>query len=970
MSNSQPLGNSSSKFLPARSIFRSLAKSSRNSSSSPRNDITSLAQADPPRQSSTSSYSLELSRLELNGPHDFVEYPSEPDTELEVIDVETSLVAHKSSLITYLTSRSRSHSNFDRSQAIKLNPSENFTSCNRPRASFETSSRPRLRPTQTFADTTRFECRPSLGNRSKSSLESSIGSESSEVGINQLAIHRNHQVAQLATEDAEPSKPLSIRAAPQPQAFSERPRPISHIRFSHLRPKGSENDLCPAGSRGRRFATCETLQTSSNVLVEVGQQVPGEEQTINSTDAPLSQFGSAPRNSSSERFQNSLDDETVFSGPNMSFKASTTTDEVSSPSGRSLNLPIRLESKDDLLGILERLMGPDILRTSNLARLRKSLDDDLSSDQAVSNLVMKADLSDDSNSPHNGPPSSDSLWLHRKPASAGPTLLTRLGWRGGKATSANTAKPESNEVRTDALPVNVYPHMPSRTQPAFQLPFSDTRSLCRVSFGGMKHYLPIVAVRAIQEIGRRGMRTPGLLATTGDPDRLEYLINNIYNSSPGYGYDFDLAQESIQTLSDLLFCFLRTLPEPLLGEDMFELLWSGCVNPAIGSTPVPLESAEAVSSSVLVAQCVLRLMPPRHFSLIICLFSFMAKTLRFSDNGLTAPALAGVFGPTLFSARSSRGGSQVGVEHASPVRHKTVKVVVWMLENWKSISTGVFVELFQLKLPPLSANHRPFEGFQSRRNGLREFPIELRTLFPAPVVRRRRSSFEPPQSLPTWTSSPDHAHTGRRKLGRTKSFVARSLSPISQALVLPEPLPMSISPPLAQVSKPRVLRDQASGVVDLELVPTPLAESDAQNDKMAGSSETTWAQVACTQTPRLTRCRSSRVLSSRPSYRTAHLRSSSNELTLPHLAKPTLKTMREILAGRQAAAAIQLETTQPIGSQLTYDPTPGELTDADELTGTNELTHDRASAAFVYATWLSIEVKGGKRRETKEEGFI
>lgn len=82
-------------------------------------------------------------------------------------------------------------------------------------------------------------------------------------------------------------------------------------------------------------------------------------------------------------------------------------------------------------------------------------------------------------------------------------------------------------------------------------------------------------------------------------------------TGPSYGENLSISNEPIHTLSGILKLYLRDLPQPLVHPSIWNALDTLCIEPDPKKLQIPIETRVAS------AQILLRLMPPRSFSLLL-----------------------------------------------------------------------------------------------------------------------------------------------------------------------------------------------------------------------------------------------------------------------------------------------------------------------------------------------------------------
>lgn len=275
-----------------------------------------------------------------------------------------------------------------------------------------------------------------------------------------------------------------------------------------------------------------------------------------------------------------------------------------------------------------------------------------------------------------------------------------------------------------------------RPKAVFGVPLSETSryASCVTIIGGQRHVLPIVAFAAVEDIYKRGMGTPGLLRIAGDLQRIDRLVS-VFDSPPSYGDRQDVSGEDVHTLCGLLKRFLRALPDPLLDPRLTSVFWHACVEPAIRSEQVANDNAfftvqtpDTIESHserrrVAIAQCILRLLPSRSFSLLVYVTAFLSQVPLFPGNKLTLESVSAVLGPALLAPRdvglpglgvgamstvggSVAGGSQVkDSKSQEDLRFEAGKRasegLLWLLRNWNEVTDGLLEERFDVDVEHL-----------------------------------------------------------------------------------------------------------------------------------------------------------------------------------------------------------------------------------------------------------------------------
>ncbi|CUA76522.1 Rho GTPase-activating protein 29 [Rhizoctonia solani] len=211
-----------------------------------------------------------------------------------------------------------------------------------------------------------------------------------------------------------------------------------------------------------------------------------------------------------------------------------------------------------------------------------------------------------------------------------------------------------------------------------------------------RHNLPICVFASVEEICRRGISAPGLFLAAPPPN--ERTIENLtraFDQGPSYGVGMSLAKEDISNICALLKLYFRGLPEAVLSRSLWPIIQQ--------LTLVHNNDAKTTSAQVAAIQAILHLQHSTNFSLLVYIFAFLHQlVLHGSQNGLSIPMLAGIFGPALFSPRKGntvRMGCLMSPPPESQVLVKTfqsaqdvaegTRVMTWVLEHWDGIATGL-----------------------------------------------------------------------------------------------------------------------------------------------------------------------------------------------------------------------------------------------------------------------------------------
>ncbi|KAF8603325.1 Rho GTPase activation protein [Ceratobasidium sp. AG-I] len=238
---------------------------------------------------------------------------------------------------------------------------------------------------------------------------------------------------------------------------------------------------------------------------------------------------------------------------------------------------------------------------------------------------------------------------------------------------------------------------------------SSAYANCQVVLGDHTHSLPICAFASVEEICRRGITTPALFRFAPSPtERTLESLASAFEQPPYYGSRTSLAGEDISNICALLKLYLRALPEPVFSPTLWPILQQ------ITSTPHSSDPEADDATRTAAFQALLHLHPPTSFSLLTYLLSFLHHLLTHSSqNNLTIPTLATLFGPALFSPRTQsttgRGCMSVPSPNPSPKGkpeakgpvvlvksflsakegEEGVRVLSWILERWEGVAVGL-----------------------------------------------------------------------------------------------------------------------------------------------------------------------------------------------------------------------------------------------------------------------------------------
>ncbi|KAI0314840.1 Rho GTPase activation protein [Amylostereum chailletii] len=294
----------------------------------------------------------------------------------------------------------------------------------------------------------------------------------------------------------------------------------------------------------------------------------------------------------------------------------------------------------------------------------------------------------------------------------------------------------------------------------FAAPLNETVLIASrtVILNGARHDLPIVLFACTEELYRTGIYKSGLFRDLPDRRRHMELIR-AFNSAPSFGEGLSLSDEDTAVVGSVLSTYLKNLPEPLIGDPLFEPLWNWCIRPSVQREEARLKreesddenareqlystgrktrrpsrreiterrKAHAAEDEVLDArqvpavQCLLRLLPTHRLSMLVYVCTFFSQVPLCPENGMTLDDLARMFAPPLL------GGPRPAAKH----------MLVWFLKNWTKISEG----LLDPGLGPDIAEMRPRRRVEDEEDEDEE--VEAGTLVKAsrsPYGHKRRGS--------------------------------------------------------------------------------------------------------------------------------------------------------------------------------------------------------------------------------------
>ncbi|BGP52704.1 Type II inositol 1,4,5-trisphosphate 5-phosphatase [Rhodotorula sphaerocarpa] len=241
----------------------------------------------------------------------------------------------------------------------------------------------------------------------------------------------------------------------------------------------------------------------------------------------------------------------------------------------------------------------------------------------------------------------------------------RSSWRGSSATPAPRTPGPVFGVAVSRIP-----------QDAF----------VEATLAGRPYELPLVCFASMEETYRRGQGSAVklFLVAPGDPRRREQL-QSVYEEAPEFGADHDLSLESVHDSSALLKDFLASLPAPLVDEHIGRLFLTACV-----------DSARPREDKIDCAQLILRLLPKRHFNLLVYLVAGFSQFPLFKHNAVSLEQVASLYGPAIFAPRAVKSNRRMspmsisGPTDSGSSRSKLEKsgaaALRWLLVHWSPIA--------------------------------------------------------------------------------------------------------------------------------------------------------------------------------------------------------------------------------------------------------------------------------------------
>ncbi|PLW37827.1 hypothetical protein PCANC_21678 [Puccinia coronata f. sp. avenae] len=392
---------------------------------------------------------------------------------------------------------------------------------------------------------------------------------------------------------------------------------------------------------------------------------------------PTSTPGVRPSRSSSSAYKFQSSRPGALSSPVMNtmseetagFKYNPTVLDEGTPVSPPPQIPIRKESPEELIQYLERLIGYDELRLLT----------------HVDQLLHQCMHTFESN--NNRQECQDNTNPNRR--SIGNGILGRLGWKQRKGSFAHHEplskskslhrSETSREDRRATFGLLASNATRSFKYKVFGCPLEESDSFsCVTVIGGHKHLIPIVIFALVEEIYSRGMETPGFMRIAGKAERIDALAES-FDHAPLNPDAINLGSEDIHVLCSLFKRYLRALPEPVMSRDLFHILWSFCVRERKST------NAGHLKATIAAAQCILRLMPTRAFSLLIYVVAFLSQIPLFPQCKFSSIGISKIFGPALFGSRTQRNPTSV---------ERAIHALQWILENWNALTEGLLDEHF------------------------------------------------------------------------------------------------------------------------------------------------------------------------------------------------------------------------------------------------------------------------------------
>lgn len=294
---------------------------------------------------------------------------------------------------------------------------------------------------------------------------------------------------------------------------------------------------------------------------------------------------------------------------------------------------------------------------------------------------------------------------------------------------------------------------------------------CRCLYrGALPHWYVIPSVSRILQLLKCGLGAykPNLFRSLPCRDRLLQLVARFDTATlpltasakemKVYAKTPSLHHEQTSDLCALLVTYLTALPDPLIHRSMGDALWAWCVSPSVirqeqrqrrrgdEGSESEYETSEdedenapsynarlrqmereymnlpSLKVQILIAQRLLLLLPPRHFSLLVHLLTFFATLLISSENGLSLDDIGRIFGPMIVGGKtrkqSKHEAAKVAKQWEGQRDSKVNRTLMWLINHWERISAEYEKEETKNSAPPkptrsASVDH---DSSQSRRH--------------------------------------------------------------------------------------------------------------------------------------------------------------------------------------------------------------------------------------------------------------
>ncbi|THG94573.1 hypothetical protein EW026_g6926 [Hermanssonia centrifuga] len=274
--------------------------------------------------------------------------------------------------------------------------------------------------------------------------------------------------------------------------------------------------------------------------------------------------------------------------------------------------------------------------------------------------------------------------------------------------------------------------------------------MSRILVGGFTHIVPMVVDACVEEIYRTGVYQRDLFHTLPNRERLLQLVSTFDNGSPPrrpsgppdastskgtlYAIPPSMEKELTPNVCALLVTYLSALPDTIIHRSLSDALWAWCVSPSLirqqersrrrGDDDASESEQEASDEEdenapsfntrlrlmelerenlppfkiqILIAQHVLLLLPPRHFSLLIHLMTFFATLQLCPENGVGLEDIGRIFGPTIVGGKvrkRNKRDDEKDIERAvkGEKDEKEKKIMVWLVSHWERIAQAYEME--------------------------------------------------------------------------------------------------------------------------------------------------------------------------------------------------------------------------------------------------------------------------------------